>query len=113
MAHSITVEFDEIPCAVINGADVGLTSVEAVISFDRDGWDVESISVEAFGKTRRMEVLDVKEHPSIYCTIVDAITDRSNHRRHVESQIDDWYTDQREMAAETRAEQRRAELRGW
>lgn len=113
MAHHITVEFDELPTCVINGADVGLTSVEAVISFDRDGWDVESISVEAFGKTRRMEVLEVREHPAIYCCIVDAITSRSNLQRYVESQIDDWYTDQREMAAETRAEMRREELRGW
>lgn len=103
----ITVSFEEMPSFIINGADSGFVEGEATIEFDREGqWDVTGIKVIAYGKKgSRTERLDSSENPSVYCCLVDAITDRM--ARTIESDIDDYFANERAYAADTAADARR------
>ena len=107
--NTLTIEFEEIPTVLIDGAEGGWVDGKAEIEFDRERcWSIQSISLELYGKGgRRYVPVSATDNAPLLSHLTEMLEDR--YERYILSEIDAYCTAAREDAAEARYEARRDE----
>jgi hypothetical protein len=110
--QTFSYEFEELPLVIDEtGIEAAFINGQAEVEYSRDGeWQITGVSVEGFGE----RVDGKRQWPQVPAPAVlkQIIADRLNDewRGKVGSAVSDQIAEDRECAAEYRAEQRREDL---
>lgn len=112
MASTLTYEFEELPLVLENGIQAGLVDGEAEIAYSRDVWDftIKSIALTCWNGAGRMKkCMPLDEGNPLYGIIYDRL--ENHYSENVQEAVRQQLIEDREEAAEMRAEARRDDMR--
>jgi len=112
MPRTLTYTFEELPLVQECGIQAALVDGEAEISYSRDVWDftIQSISLNSFNeKDRKWKPLALDEGNPLYGIIYDRLEGYASES--VQEAVRQQLIEDRNDAAEMRAEARRDDMR--
>lgn len=107
---TFTYDFEELPLVIANGIEAAFINGQASIQYSRDGeWQIDGITVEGFGE----RVNGKREWPQVPAPydLMMIIAGRLEieWKGKVDAAVDEQITEDRECAADNRADMRRDE----